>query len=195
MNASWPTCAPSRAVVLALLLVVPACQSTEAGAPEAGRGAAEGWLAHRGRDLAAIFDASVTLGPGLGARVGATRHVQAGFVLLGPTATSRQLPTRAIAFGKRGDQIGAWQIEDAEYGLSPWYVGHATLERTDGGGDGAKFDGDLATTRGTQFSLQLHLALIGADVAFDPMALARFFVGLFGDPEPAPAAEEGAPKN
>ena len=156
-----------------------------------GRGAAgppadePGWFARRGRDLLAIFDLDLSLGPGVGVRAAVTRHAQLGFMMLGPTETAHLTPTTALVVGKRGDQFGAWRIEDQEYGLSPWYPSDATLQRIDA--EQESWRGPLAETRGTMCSVQVHAAIIGVEFGFDPAALGRFVAGLVGfEGEPAP---------
>lgn len=144
-----------------------------------------GWFARRGRDLLAIFDGDLSFGPGIGVRAAVTRHAQLGFMFLGPSESSMITPTTALLVGKRGEEFGTWRIAATEYGLSPWYPSDATLQEY--GADAKRWRGDLAQTRGTQFSVQLHLALIGVEFGFDPVALGRFLSGLVGyEGEPDP---------
>lgn len=165
-----------RWIAGAVLLAVAGCQATEApGAPPAEP---PGWLARRGRDLLAIFDADLSLGPGLGVRAALTKHAQLGFMVLGPSEQGPTAPTWALVAGKRGDEFGAWQIWNVEYGVSPWYPSEGTLSRIDH--EEKTWRGDLAQSRGTQFSVQVHAALIGFEFGFDPAALGRFLAGLVG---------------
>jgi hypothetical protein len=142
------------------------------------------WFTRRGRDLLAIFDLDLSFGPGIGVRAAVTREAQLGFMLLGPTESSQLIPTSAVLVGKRGDQFGAWRIDDREYGITPWYPSDANVQRLDRAEPA--FKGDLARTRGTQFSVQVHLALIGVEFGFDPSALGRFLSGLVGGEEEPP---------
>lgn len=159
-----------------VLLAAAGCQATgAAGAPADGE---PGWFARRGRDLLAIFDADLSLGPGIGVRAAVTRHAQLGFMFLGPSEQGPTAPTWALVAGKRGDSFGAWQIWNVEYGVSPWYPSDASLARIDR--EEKIWRGDLAQSRGTQFSVQLHVALIGIEFGFDPAALGRFLAGLVG---------------
>jgi hypothetical protein len=176
----------TRGVAGGLLLLFAAGGCAVAPAAPRDDGAPVGWLERRRRDLVAIFDGDLSFGPGLGARVAVTRHVQAGFMLVGPTRDSRVLPVRTLSFGKRGEALGIWSVEDVEYGLSPWYVGEGTLRRVDR--PLPPVHGDFSAERGTALSVGVHLGLVGAEFSFDPIALVRFISGLFGD------AGAGAPE-
>jgi hypothetical protein len=159
-------------------VVIAAAGCATAGSRHDPRADEPGWFARRGRDLLAIFDADLSLGPGFGVRAAFTRDAQLGFMALGPWEQGASAPTWTCVAGKRGDQFGAWQIRDLEYGLSPWYRSDAALARI--GREERGWQGDLAQTRETQFSVQLHVALIGIELGFDPAALGRFFAGLVG---------------
>jgi hypothetical protein len=176
-----------RWIAGAVLLATAACQTTAApGAPTAEP---PGWFARRGRDLLAIFDADLSLGPGLGVRAAFTKNAQLGFMVLGPSEQGPTAPTWALVAGKRGDEFGAWQIWNVEYGVSPWYPSEGTLSRIDRPNDQDQktWRGDLAQSRGTQFSVQVHAALIGIEFGFDPAALGRFLAGLVGVESEPPA--------
>jgi len=156
-----------------------------APAPAEESGGFGGWLARRGRNLAAIFGGSVSLGPGFGARAALTERMQAGALFLGGSGRSHFLPEETVVAGKVGEHVGAWKVRDEEYGLSPWYVCSAQTARIDAAD--RKWQGDLARTRSTAFSLQVHAALIGVELSFDPAPIGLFFAGFFGyEPPPEP---------
>src|SRR5262249_13016768 len=149
-----------------------------APAPAQESGGFGGWLARRGRNLAAIFGGSVSLGPGFGAPAALTERMPPGALFLGGAG-------RAVVAGQVGVHVGAWKVRDEKYGLSPWYVCSAQTARIDAAD--RKWQGDLARTRSTAFSLQVHAALIGVELSFDPAPIGLFFAGFFGyEPPPEP---------
>ncbi len=137
----------------------------------------------RAAELRDCFEAQLHFGAGLGARVTATRWVQAGALVVGSAEMeSNVAPLPASSLGLRA---GAWRRErlrGSEYGLSPWYSSDVTVS-----GSQNVWRGDLATERGSEFSVQAHFAFIGATLGFDPLAMARLLAGLVGQEEGAEA--------
>lgn len=129
-------------------------------------------------EFARSFECTLLVGPGLGARATATRFVQAGLLVLGPTDRQSMvapLPERQV--GLRDGEMRSESLRTLEYGLSPWYSSDALLFD---GADRGSWRGDLAATRGTEFSAQLHLGLLGASLGFDPVAFGELLFGIVG---------------
>ena len=181
MNA--PRCrgaAGRAAALLASVALLAACQSDPGEPP--------GWWARRGNDLAASFECAVAFGPGLGARVTATRFLQAGALSIGPAeGHSRLAPFPQRSVGLRAGAVRAETLRAFEYGLSPWYVSEGVILDDEGA---PPWRGDLAATRETQFAAQAHLGIVGATLGFDPIAFVRLLAGLVGiEPDPDEEAD------
>jgi len=174
--------AAPRALLLAALPLLAACQSNPGEPP--------GWWARRGADLRASFECAVAFGPGLGARVTATRWLQVGGLAIGPAeGHSRLAPFPQRSAGLRAGEFRSETLRALEYGLSPWYASEAVLLDDEGG---PPWRGDLAATRATQLAAQVHLGVVGATLGFDPGAFLRLLAGLVGI-EPDPQTPEQAP--
>jgi hypothetical protein len=168
--------------LLALLPLLAACQSNPGEPP--------GWWARRGADLRSSFECAVAFGPGLGARVTATRWLQVGVLAIGPAeGNSRLAPFPQRSVGLRAGELRTETLRTLEYGLSPWYASEAVILDEEGA---APWRGDLAATRETQFAAQVHLGIVGATLGFDPIAFVRLLAGMVGlesgpdEPDPEP---------
>jgi hypothetical protein len=155
-------------------------------------GALQGCAAAR-HDLAKSFDCTLHLGPGLGFRAAVTRWFEVGLIAVGPAeAPTHDLPSVNVAAGVRNGEVSAWSIESVEYGVSPWYHADTLQARLDPRGTERRFD--PTNERGVKQQLQLHLALIGIELGFDPRSFGCFVADLFGrtpPPELPPADENG----
>ncbi len=170
-RSSAARCAPAALLLMASLA---GCQAP------VDPGARPTFWQRRAAELRASFDCELLFGPGLGARVTATRYLQAGALAIG----SAEIDSNVTALPEfaAGLRAGAWRSESlrgAEYGLSPWYTSDFAIR----GGGLAQWRGDLAAERGSQFSAQVHLALVGLTLGFDPLAFARLLAGLVGQEE------------
>ncbi len=171
---------PRGALLLAIALLGAACASPpleEGRAPVAAT--PETFWGRRGRDLRQSFELALWLGPGLGARVTATRAVQVGWLMVGPADhESRIVPPPQLVVGLRDGAVGTWSIRTAEYGLSPWYSSDAVVTPVAPGGE--PWRGDLADGRGSALQAQLHLGLVGLSAGFDPRSFGWLLLGLVG---------------
>jgi hypothetical protein len=164
----------------ALLLAAAGCASE--GSPQDPESAPPpGYFAARGRELAQILQLELFLGPGLGARVSVTRHVQLGLLAVGPAEhEGHLLDPLSLAAGLREGEVGAWSLRTIEYGLSPWFEDEGTVRQLLPVSDASPRRFEPSDARDTSITAQVHLAIVGAEVGFDPGALVRFVVGLFG---------------
>jgi hypothetical protein len=180
----------ARAASLAALLLAGGCAA--AGAPARdGEPARGGWLAARGRDLARVFDLTLSIGPGLGARASLTRHAQAGLIVVDSVEPSPHHGKAVnLTVGLRDGEAVSWSLRSVEYGVSPWYRGQALVRDLDTAEGERRVDPSQA--RDGKLSAQLHLAIVGAEVGFDPVALWDFFAGCFGFGGSEAAAEPAA---
>jgi len=167
-------------VAAALLLAAAGCATSPPASPGAAQRREEvGYFAARARDLARVFDLSLHLGPGLGARLSATRRAQIGWLAVGPSeGGARLIEAMDVAVGLHDGEVGAWTVRSIEYGVSPWFYGDEFVRRV--ASDESSRRIDPSEQRATRLSAQVHLALVGAEVGFDPVALVRFFTGLVG---------------
>lgn len=133
----------------------------------------------RAHDLGRCGTLALSLGPGFGARVTVTRYAQAGLLALESAEQSSQLaPDGNLTVGLRRGEVGAWSLREVEYGLTPWYGGDQEIRPLHATSPSIR--SDPTVERGTECSAQVHLALIGAEVGVDPIAIVRFVGGLIG---------------
>lgn len=173
---------PRAAAALAGALLACGCASPPID------GEPPGFWQRRQAELMRSFDAELLVGPGLGARVTATHWLQAGALTVGSAeADSAVLPVPEHAVGLRAGALRSEVLRGHEYGLSPWY---RSDYRILAGGGTTAWRGDLAAERGTLLSVQAHLAFLGFELGFDPVAFGRLLLGLCGlESEPAQDAE------
>ena len=144
------------------------------------------WRDRRDQWMDAV-SARFVLGPGLGARVRATHWLQAGWIYSGPVDAHDQiLGLDTLQFGTSGREVGSWAVRSVEYGIYPFYVHDQDVALR--GEPPAQWYSTYEDRSASSFGAQIHLALVGADLSFDPIAFGRFLLGWFGlsRPEPSP---------
>ena len=176
-----------RLAVLLLAGGLPACVAPPQDAQqiwlEAGAVPEEqqppGYLKARWLDLLDIFSLRVTFGPGLGARAGVTKLLQAGALAMGPAdSVGSILAMPAVSVGTFGREVGMWDVRSAELGIKPFYVYQEDVRSF--GDSHAVWRGAPEDRSAGAIDATVHLALIGASVAFEPLQLVDFFTGWFG---------------
>jgi hypothetical protein len=177
-----------------------------------GRRDVGSWLEARGADLMDTVGARVAVGPGLGVMARATRWLQLGAMLRGPSEqdlagastgagdefTMRSVP--CFMFGTIGRYGGAWFETSRELAIP----GYSTRDDVLGGIQRNIIAGVVSLDGRDdrwEWSLALgaHLLLLGADVEVRPLEALDFLAGLVGydpsgdDVPVAPGGEAGDP--
>jgi len=138
-----------------------------------------GYFEARLLDLMDILSVQVSPGPGLGARLAATKLVQIAWMWRGPAEPYGELGRWPnLTFGNTGRNWGAWDLRSYEYGLSLWY--HYDEDVLEPGLPPHRWRGGYEERGASAIEASVHLALVGATVSFDPLELFDFLGGILG---------------
>lgn len=148
-------------------------------APEDASSGSSNYFQARVNDFLDFLSVRLWVGPGLGARVVATRLLQFGLMYRGPSESFGEiLHLKTLAAGNCGRNLGVWDLRSAEYGAFWWYEYQEDVFLFHRGSD--PWRGGAADRAAAAFEGSVHLALAGATVSFDPGECLDFVAGVFG---------------